>query len=205
MGAGEWDREEKEANKGCVKLVSTVCKFSWEAGKTVSHLRREGAGVHPVRSVTLSSKCKEGCLTSATDTTNAGEQRTRDARSPWAWEKRSALGSKKLLQYPAVVPVTIVRKAKNSSYHMWEAIRPQRGRSFQNQTKGNCHSESGWDTSSRRVHAAGCGAFTAWVSQVWEKNVEDSKVECRPVGTFQSLLCESSNYQIIPQWLIALG
>lgn len=79
IGTGKQDREEKEANKGCVKLVSTAVKFNWETGWTctsgLSHPAREEAGVHLVRPVMLRDKCTEGCLTLETDTANAGEPR----------------------------------------------------------------------------------------------------------------------------------
>lgn len=59
----------------------------------------------PVRAVRLRDKFKEGRLASEADTTDAGEQRTRDARSPQAREERSALAYRKLLQYLGAMPV----------------------------------------------------------------------------------------------------
>lgn len=63
-----------------------------------------------------------GCLVSETEATNAREHRTRDTRSSWAWEKRSALGYKKLLLYGSSAYADYVKRNGNSSYPVWKAI-----------------------------------------------------------------------------------
>lgn len=65
--------------------------------------------MHPGQAVRLEDKFKEGCLASEADTAKAGEQRTRDARSPRAREERSALASRKVLKCLGAVPVATVR------------------------------------------------------------------------------------------------